>query len=89
MSGDEIGEAMGDFDIYAFDSIIGGDIITDNPRHQLYLKWFKTVYGFTAFCSCGERIGKNSISGNNWAGWDYGLLAIKRRFNKHVWDHNG
>lgn len=71
-------------EIYAFNNIVGEEIITNNPDHQLRLKWFKTIHGFTAVCSCGEKIGKNSMTGNNWSGWDYGLLAIKERFNNHI-----
>jgi len=80
----EVGRKMSDFELHAFNSLIGRNIITNHPNHKLLLKWYKNVHGFIATCSCGERIGKNSMTGNNWAGWDYGLLAIKERFNNHV-----
>ena len=82
--GCELGEKMSAFDLYAFNNIIGDNIRTDNPEHQLLLKWYKTAHGFIATCSCGVRIGKNSMTGNNRAGWDWGLSAIKQKFNAHV-----
>ena len=74
---------LNDVELHSFNSLIGEPIIVD-PDHQLELNWFKTRTGFIAICSCGERIGRNSMTGNNLAGWKYGLLATKQNFNSHV-----
>ncbi len=49
--------------------------------HELAIHYFKSGTGFTAKCSCGEKIGHaDSCSGSGLAYW---LYQVQQVFNHH------
>ena len=50
--------------------------------HELVIHYFKSGTGFTAKCSCGEKIGRaDSCNGSGLAYW---LYQVQQAFQRHI-----
>jgi hypothetical protein len=50
-------------------------------KHKLNIAYFKSGTGFTATCTCGQRISRPT--GCNFGGMNYAKLAVWQEYARH------